>query len=72
LQPPDTAPPTACAVAAATTVFQVTNVPNPRVEAEEHYYNAKNTKLQDLGLKPHLLQVSAAQVFVDIRSGLYM
>lgn len=38
---------------------QVTNVPNPRVEAEEHYYNAKNTKLQDLGLKPHLLQVRA-------------
>lgn len=36
---------------------QVTKVPNPRVEAEEHYYNAKNTKLQDLGLKPHLLQV---------------
>jgi hypothetical protein len=36
---------------------QVTNVPNPRVEAEEHYYNAKNTKLQDLGLKPHYLQV---------------
>lgn len=35
---------------------QVTKVPNPRVEAEEHYYNAKNTKLQDLGLKPHLLQ----------------
>lgn len=35
----------------------MTNVPNPRVEAEEHYYNAKNTKLQDLGLKPHLLQV---------------
>ena len=25
------------------------------VEAEEHYYNAKNTKLADLGLKPHLL-----------------
>jgi UDP-sulfoquinovose synthase len=37
-------------------VVQVTNVPNPRVEAEEHYYNAKNTKLQDLGLVPHLLQ----------------
>ncbi|KAL4419541.1 hypothetical protein ABPG77_006872 [Micractinium sp. CCAP 211/92] len=31
------------------------NIPNPRVEAEEHYYNAKNTKLQDLGLVPHLL-----------------
>lgn len=34
---------------------QVTNVPNPRVEAEEHYYNAKRTKLVDLGLQPHLL-----------------
>jgi UDP-sulfoquinovose synthase len=28
---------------------------NPRVELEEHYYNAKHTKLVDLGLKPHLL-----------------
>ena len=27
----------------------------PRVEAEEHYYNAKHTKLVDLGLKPHNL-----------------
>eukprot|EP00850_Spirogloea_muscicola_P011092 SM000067S20369 [mRNA] locus=s67:574007:576841:- [translate_table: standard] len=31
------------------------NVPNPRVEAEEHYYNAKHTKLVELGLEPHLL-----------------
>ena len=31
------------------------SVPNPRVEAEEHYYNAKRTKLVDLGLEPHLL-----------------
>src|ERR1700757_1365156 len=28
---------------------------NPRVEMEQHYYNAKHTKLIDLGLKPHLL-----------------
>eukprot|EP00899_Mesostigma_viride_P008832 jgi/Mesvir1/17950/Mv12996-RA.3 len=34
---------------------KVINVPNPRVEAEEHYYNAKHTKLQALGLEPHLL-----------------
>merc|ERR1719502_2134386 len=34
---------------------QVTSVPNPRIEAEEHYYNAKNSKLKDLGLEPHLL-----------------
>ena len=29
--------------------------PNPRVEAEQHYYNAVNTKLLDLGLRPHHL-----------------
>ncbi|RMZ52926.1 hypothetical protein APUTEX25_001045, partial [Auxenochlorella protothecoides] len=34
---------------------EVKNIPNPRVEAEEHYYNAKCTKLRDLGLEPHLL-----------------
>jgi len=34
---------------------QITSVPNPRIEAEEHYYNAKNSKLKDLGLEPHLL-----------------
>jgi UDP-sulfoquinovose synthase len=28
---------------------------NPRIEAEEHYYNATHTKLLDLGLEPHLL-----------------
>ncbi|GFZ16241.1 sulfoquinovosyldiacylglycerol 1 [Actinidia rufa] len=34
------------------------SVPNPRVEAEEHYYNAKHTKLIELGLQPHLLSDS--------------
>jgi UDP-sulfoquinovose synthase len=33
----------------------VQSVPNPRVEAEDHYYNAKHSKLQELGLVPHLL-----------------
>jgi UDP-sulfoquinovose synthase len=28
---------------------------NPRVEKEEHYYNAVNTNLLDLGLEPHML-----------------
>ncbi|GLT85547.1 hypothetical protein SLE2022_037350 [Rubroshorea leprosula] len=37
---------------------QTISVPNPRVEAEEHYYNAKHTKLIELGLKPHLLSDS--------------
>ncbi|MGH2735511.1 MAG: NAD-dependent epimerase/dehydratase family protein [Actinomycetota bacterium] len=33
----------------------IENVPNPRIELEEHYYNAKHTKLLDLGLEPHFL-----------------
>jgi UDP-sulfoquinovose synthase len=31
---------------------------NPRVEAEDHYFNAKNTNLLDLGLQPHFLSDS--------------
>jgi UDP-sulfoquinovose synthase len=29
---------------------------NPRIEKEEHYYNAVHTKLLDLGLQPHFLR----------------
>ena len=29
---------------------EVKRFPNPRIEAEQHYYNATNTKLHDLGL----------------------
>ncbi|MEX0785564.1 MAG: NAD-dependent epimerase/dehydratase family protein [Dehalococcoidia bacterium] len=34
---------------------QIDHIENPRVELEEHYYNAKNTRLLDLGLQPHFL-----------------
>jgi len=37
---------------------QVDHLDNPRVEKEEHYFNAKNTKLLDLGLQPHYLSDS--------------
>src|SRR5437870_9531798 len=33
----------------------IVHLPNPRVEREEHYYNAKHQKLLDLGLQPHYL-----------------
>jgi UDP-sulfoquinovose synthase len=33
----------------------VDTIENPRIEAEEHYYNAQHTKLLDLGLEPNLL-----------------
>ncbi|MBW4566770.1 MAG: NAD-dependent epimerase/dehydratase family protein [Tolypothrix carrinoi HA7290-LM1] len=37
---------------------EINNIDNPRVEKEEHYFNAKNTKLLDLGLQPHFLSDS--------------
>jgi UDP-sulfoquinovose synthase len=33
----------------------IEHMPTPRVELEEHYYNAKHSKLVDLGLRPHYL-----------------
>jgi UDP-sulfoquinovose synthase len=37
---------------------EIDHIDNPRVELEEHYFNAKNTNLLDLGLQPHLLSDS--------------
>jgi len=34
---------------------EITHLENPRVELEEHYFNAKNTNLLGLGLIPHNL-----------------
>jgi len=34
---------------------EIQHLPNPRKEAEEHYYNPKYTGLLELGLKPHYL-----------------
>jgi UDP-sulfoquinovose synthase len=38
--------------------IDINNIDNPRIEKEEHYFNAKNTKLLDLGLDPHYLSDS--------------
>jgi UDP-sulfoquinovose synthase len=45
---------------------RIEHLPDPRVEAEEHYYNAKHTKLTELGLKPHLLSESLLDSLVNI------
>jgi len=37
---------------------EIQHLENPRVEKEEHYYNAKNTQLRSLGLVPHCLSDS--------------
>ncbi len=42
------------------------NVPNPRVEAEQHYYNAIHTKLLDLGLEPHLLDDAEVEHMIGL------
>ncbi|WP_008314393.1 NAD-dependent epimerase/dehydratase family protein [Leptolyngbya sp. PCC 6406] len=38
--------------------IDIQNLENPRVEMEDHYFNAKNTNLLDLGLQPHYLSDS--------------
>ena len=43
----------------------IENVANPRVEMEDHYYNAKHTKLLDLGLQPHLLSETLIDGLLD-------
>jgi len=41
-------------------------LPPPRVEAESHYYNAKHSKLVDLGLEPHLLSDSLLDSLMNV------
>jgi UDP-sulfoquinovose synthase len=43
----------------------VESVPDPRIEAEEHYYNATHTKLLELGLKPHLLTEDVVRGLIE-------
>jgi UDP-sulfoquinovose synthase len=45
---------------------EIDHLPDPRVEAEEHYYNAKHSKLIDLGLKPHLLSNALLDSLLNI------
>jgi UDP-sulfoquinovose synthase len=44
----------------------IAHLDNPRVENEQHYYNAKHTKLLDLGLKPHHLSDSLLDSLLSI------
>jgi UDP-sulfoquinovose synthase len=45
---------------------EVEHLPDPRVELEQHYYNAKHSKLIDLGLVPHLLSDSLLDSLMNI------
>src|SRR5229473_3122525 len=45
---------------------EIDHIPDPRVEAEQHYYNAKHSKLIDLGLQPHHLSESLLDSLMNI------
>ena len=45
---------------------QIEHLPDPRVEAEAHYYNAKHSKLIELGLEPHRLSESLLDSLINI------
>src|SRR6266516_65733 len=45
---------------------QIKHLPNPRVEAEQHYYNATHIRLIELGLEPHLLNGSVLESLIGL------
>ena len=44
----------------------IEHLPDPRVELEQPYDNAKHSKLVDLGLKPHLLSDALLDSLLNI------
>jgi len=53
-------------VAALGSDHEVQHLTDPRVELEDHYYNAAHTKLVDLGLTPHLLDAETIRELAAI------
>jgi UDP-sulfoquinovose synthase len=45
---------------------KIEHIEGPRVESEEHYYNAKHSRLIDLGLQPHYLSDSLLDSLMNI------
>ena len=45
---------------------KIKNIPNPRKEAEKHYYNPSYDSLKGLGVVPHLLTDSSINRMLDI------
>ena len=44
---------------------EVERVDDPRVEAQDHYYNAAHTRLLELGLQPHLLTDEVVEHLIE-------
>jgi UDP-sulfoquinovose synthase len=45
---------------------KIERIPNPRVEAEQHYYNVTHRGLEELGLQPHLLSDETVEVLLAL------
>jgi UDP-sulfoquinovose synthase len=45
---------------------KIEHLDSPRVEAQEHYYNAKHSELIDLGLQPHYLSDALLDSLMNI------
>jgi UDP-sulfoquinovose synthase len=45
---------------------KIQNLPNPRLEAEEHYYQPAHTGLLSLGLQPHYLDRETLQAMLQV------
>jgi UDP-sulfoquinovose synthase len=45
---------------------QIKHFPNPRVEAEQHYYRVTHTRLLELGLEPHLLNGAVLESLIRL------
>ena len=45
---------------------EIDHLPDPRVEAESHYYNAKHSRLSDMGLQPHLLSDALVNSLINV------
>jgi len=44
---------------------EIKSIPNPRREAEEHYYNPKYSGLKEMGVKPHFLTDEVVNNLID-------
>jgi len=44
----------------------IKNIKNPRLESEDHYYNAITSKLEGLGLKPCNFEEEIERMFDDL------
>ncbi len=45
---------------------EINHLLDPRVESEQHYYNARHSRLADLGLEPHYLSDSLLDSLMNI------